>query len=144
MPSSSNCEYKFTILINALKNNPEAFKAYDKSIQLKDDNAFVLNNYAYYLSLSGSELEKAEKMSKKAVTIDPQNSSFQDTYGWVLFKQGKYKDAGEWILKALQNKENSSSEVLEHYGDVLYKLGDATQEQNSLKRRSLIKNFINN
>ena len=112
---------------HALKNDAESFTAYDKSIKLKDDNAFVLNNYAYYLSLNGNELEKAEKMSKKAVTIDPQNASFQDTYGWVLFKQGKYKDAGEWILKALQNKENANAEVLEHYGDVLYKLGDTTQ-----------------
>jgi tetratricopeptide (TPR) repeat protein len=112
---------------HALKNETEAFRAYDKSIQLKDDNAYVLNNYAYYLSIAGSELDKAEKMSKKAVGLDPENSSFQDTYGWVLFKQGKYKDAGEWILKALQNKENANAEVLEHYGDVLYKLGDTTQ-----------------
>ena len=112
---------------HALKNEQEAFKAYEKSIQLKDDNAYVLNNYAYYLSLRGSDLDKAEKMAKKAVALEPGNASFQDTYGWVLFRQEKYKEAGEWILKAVQNKDESSAEVMEHYGDVLYKLGDESQ-----------------
>ena len=112
---------------HALKNEKEAFKYYEKSIQLKDDNAYVLNNYAYYLSLLGTDLGKAEKMAKKAVTLEPLNASFQDTYGWVLFKVEKYGEAGEWILKAIQNKEEPSAEVLEHYGDVLYKLGKESQ-----------------
>jgi Tfp pilus assembly protein PilF len=93
---------------------------------MKDDNAYVLNNYAYYLSLEGNELDKAEKMAKRAVTLDPENDSFQDTYGWVLFKQKKYKEAAEWILKAVQTKGEPSAEVLEHYGDVLYNLGDTS------------------
>jgi len=112
--------------LHAMKNEPEAFMAYERSIKMKDDNGYVLNNYAYYLSLLGSELDKAEKMAKKAVTLDPENTSFQDTYGWVLFKQEKYQEAAEWILKALQSKEEPSAEVLEHYGDVLYKLGDTS------------------
>jgi len=112
---------------HALNKEPDAFKAYERSLQLKDDNAYVLNNYAYYLSLGGKELDKAEKMAKKAVTLEPENGSFQDTYGWVLFRQEKYAEAGEWILKAIQNKESPSAEVLEHYGDVLFKLGDESK-----------------
>jgi tetratricopeptide (TPR) repeat protein len=112
--------------LHGMKKDPDAFMAYERSIKLKDDNSYVLNNYAYYLSLLGEDLDKAEKMAKKAVTLDPENASFQDTYGWVLFKQKKYKEAAEWILKAIQNKEEPSAEVLEHYGDVLYKLGDET------------------
>ncbi len=112
---------------HALKNEQEAFRDYEKSLSLKEDNAYVLNNYAYYLSIRGTELDKAEKMAKKAVEMEPQNASFQDTYGWVLYKIGKYKEAGDWILKAIENKEAPSAEVLEHYGDVLYKLGDEPQ-----------------
>jgi tetratricopeptide (TPR) repeat protein len=112
--------------LHAMKKEPDAFMAYERSLKLKDDNAYVLNNYAYYLSLFGKELEKAEKMSKKAVDLEPENPSFLDTYGWVFFKQGKYKEAAEWILKAVQSKEEPSAEVLEHYGDALYKSGDPT------------------
>jgi len=112
---------------HALKNDKEAYIAYDKSLQLKEANPYVLNNYAYYLSLSGESLDKAEQMARKAVNLEPDNSSFQDTYGWVLFKLGKYQEAHEWIGKALEDKEGASGEVLEHFGDALYKLGDPNQ-----------------
>jgi tetratricopeptide (TPR) repeat protein len=112
---------------HSLKDTAESDKAYEKSLSLKNDNAFVLNNYAYYLSLRNHDLEKAETMSKKAVTIDPKNSSFQDTYGWVLYKLQRYADAKTWVAKALEDKDSVSAEVMEHYGDILYKLGDTGQ-----------------
>ncbi|MFH1159503.1 MAG: tetratricopeptide repeat protein [bacterium] len=109
---------------HALDNAAESDKAYEKSLQIREDNPYVLNNYSYYLSLRGEELGKAEQMAKKAIAIEPDNSSFQDTYGWVLFKLGRYEEAKEWIGKSLEDRENTSGEVLEHYGDVLFKLGD--------------------
>ena len=112
---------------HALKNDKEAYNAYDRSLQLKETNPYVLNNYAYYLSLGGEALDKAEQMARKAVNLEPDNSSFQDTYGWIMFKLGKYQEAREWIGKALEEKESITGEVLEHYGDVLFKLGDPDQ-----------------
>jgi len=112
---------------HALKNDKEAYEAYEKSLRLNENNLYVLNNYAYYLSLKSENLEKAEQMSRKAVKLEPGNSSFQDTYGWVLYKLGKYPEAREWIGKALEDKQGVSGEVLEHYGDVLYKMGDTAQ-----------------
>ena len=41
----------------------EAYVAYDSCLQWKDDNLGALNNYAYYLSEKGKDLQKAEKMS---------------------------------------------------------------------------------
>jgi tetratricopeptide (TPR) repeat protein len=112
---------------HALKNDKEAYKVYEKSLQINAANPYVLNNYAYYLSLNGESLDKAEEMARKAVNLDPANSSFQDTYGWVLYKLGKYKEAREWIGKAVEDIEGASGEVLEHYGDVLFKLGETSQ-----------------
>ena len=109
---------------HSLKNAGESDKAYDKSLKAKENNPYVLNNYAYYLSVRGQDLEKAEKMALKANELDTANSSFEDTYGWVLYKLGKMDEAKKWIEKALEDRENVSSEVLEHYGDVLYKLGE--------------------
>jgi tetratricopeptide (TPR) repeat protein len=112
---------------HSLKDTVESDKAYEKSLSIKNDNAYVLNNYAYYLSLRNQNLDKAETMSKKAVTLDPKNSSFQDTYGWVLYKLQRYADARTWVGKALEDKDSVSAEVMEHYGDILYKLGDINQ-----------------
>ena len=112
---------------HSIKNISESDKAYEKSLSLDDKNAYVLNNYSYYLSLRNKDLEKAEKMAKTAVTLEPDNPSFQDTYGWVLYKLGQYEDAKTWIFKAIQGNVPPSGEVLEHYGDILYKLNDPEQ-----------------
>ena len=71
----------------------KAFEAYEASLKINSENSIVLNNYAYYLSLRGEELERAKKMAKKATELDPENSSNQDTYGWVLYKLGEYEQA---------------------------------------------------
>jgi tetratricopeptide (TPR) repeat protein len=114
---------------HALNNPEESDKAYEKSLAIKSENAYVLNNYAYYLSLRSKDLDKAEKMAKKAVTLEPDNSSFQDTYGWVLFKLGRFDEAEPWIKKALDDKTGVSAEVLEHYGDVMFRLGDMNKAE---------------
>jgi len=109
---------------HALNRVAESDAAYEKSLKFKPDNAYVLNNYSYYLTLRGMALEKAEQMAKKAVTLEPDNPSFQDTYGWVLYKLGQYPEAREWIEKAVSDPAHASGEVMEHYGDVLYRLGE--------------------
>ncbi|MEN8224248.1 MAG: tetratricopeptide repeat protein [Bacteroidota bacterium] len=100
----------------------KAFEAYEASLKINPENSIVLNNYAYYLSLNGEELEKAREMARKATELDPENASNQDTYGWVLYNLGEYESALEWIGKAIENHNKDNAEVLEHYGDVLYKL----------------------
>jgi tetratricopeptide (TPR) repeat protein len=104
-----------------LKDHQKSDESYEKVLKIEPSNVLVLNNYAYYLSLRGVNLEKAESMAKKAVELEPGNSSYLDTYGWVLFKLGRYKEAKEWIAKAIET-EKESAVVLEHYGDVMWKL----------------------
>jgi tetratricopeptide (TPR) repeat protein len=106
-----------------LKDHEKSDEAYENVLKIDPANVLVLNNYAYYLSLRGQSLEKAEQMAKKAVELEPDNSSYLDTYGWVLFKMGKYDEAKTWIEKAIAKGEESAV-VIEHYGDVLWKLND--------------------
>jgi tetratricopeptide (TPR) repeat protein len=107
-----------------LRDNKSAYEAYDKALTYNADNAFTLNNYAYYLSLTGEQLDKAEKMSKRSNELQPNNASFEDTYAWVLFKQKDYKGAKTWIDKALADDATKSAGKIEHYGDILFYLGD--------------------
>ncbi len=96
--------------------------AYDKALIINPDNSMVLNNYAYYLSLRGEQLEKALEMAKKATELDPVNTSNIDTYAWVYYKLGRYEDAQRWLEKAINSGEKPSGTIFEHYGDILYKL----------------------
>jgi tetratricopeptide (TPR) repeat protein len=112
---------------NELKNFTASDENYDKALEINPKDATTLNNYAYYLSVRGEKLEKAEEMSKQSNDIQPMQASFEDTYGWIMYKMGKYKDAKTWIEKALQHGSDKSAAVLEHYGDILFKDGDTSK-----------------
>jgi len=93
----------------------EAFAAYDSCLVYKPDHTSSLNNYAYYLSLSGRDLKKAELMSYQTVIEEPDNSTYLDTYAWILFQQGRYDDAQTYIDMAIKAIEDEAFVQLEAY-----------------------------
>lgn len=101
-------------------------KAFEDALKIDADNTFVLNQYAYYLSLRNENLERAEKLSRKSNELSPDNRSYMDTYGWILYQQKKYTQAEEW-LKGAAKLGPKNPTILEHYGDVLYRLGKSTE-----------------
>lgn len=109
---------------HGLNDNKNSDAAYDKALSYNPDNAFTLNNYAYYLSLRGEALDKAAQMSARSNELQPNMASFEDTYAWVLFKQKKYAEAKVWMEKALAHDKDNSSAKYEHYGDILFYLGN--------------------
>lgn len=106
---------------NYTKEYQKSDKAFEDALKIDSDNTYVLNNYAYYLSLRNENLEKAEKFSKKTNDLQPNNRNYMDTYGWILFQQKKYKEAEEWLGNASKMGPKNPN-ILEHYGDVLFKL----------------------
>jgi tetratricopeptide (TPR) repeat protein len=109
-----------------LNENTESDSAFEKALKLDAENANVLNNYSYFLSVRKVNLEKAKEMSAYSNKLEPDNSSYLDTYAWILFQMEDYKGAKEWQEKALKAKGDSTGTILEHYGDILFKLGDKT------------------
>jgi tetratricopeptide (TPR) repeat protein len=112
---------------HSLNKHTESDSSYDKALRLDPENAYVLNNYSYYLSLRKTNLEKAKQMSAYANKLEPDNSSFLDTYAWILFELKDYKGAKEWQEKAMKSGGAQSGTILEHYGDILSQLGDKSQ-----------------
>lgn len=105
-------------------DNEKAFASYETALTHNPANYSVLNNYSYYLSLMNTDLDKAEKMARRAVDANPDNGTFLDTYAWILFLQKNYGMAMTYIDKALEDKENSTGDVLEHAGDIYYMNGN--------------------
>lgn len=103
------------------KEYAKSDKAFDDALKIDADNTYVLNNFAYYLSLRNENLDKAEKLSRKANELVHDNRNYMDTYGWILYQQKKYKEAEEWLANAAKMGP-PKPDILEHYGDVLYKL----------------------
>ncbi|MDL2214795.1 tetratricopeptide repeat protein, partial [Dysgonomonas sp. OttesenSCG-928-M03] len=77
-------------LYHELGVQDSVFQEFDKALQYNPQNLVVLNNYAYYLSIARTDLDKAEKMSSITIKAEPTNPTYLDTYGWVLFEQGVY------------------------------------------------------
>lgn len=111
----------------ALKDTAQAFVSYEKSLSLNPTNVSVMNNYAYFLAVEGRELDKAERMSAKAVNSAPENATFLDTYAWVFFKKGDYKLALAYIEYAIKNDKGENAELFEHYGDILFMNGQPAE-----------------
>jgi tetratricopeptide (TPR) repeat protein len=122
---------------NRMKDYSLSDQSYEKALKIDPENSFVLNNYAYYLSLRNEKLDKAEAMSAKSLKLDPTNAANMDTYGWILYKLGKYTEAAEWVQKAIDATAEADPDLLEHLGDIYYKSGDKDKAlqlwQNALK-----------
>jgi len=101
-----------------MKEYNNSDKSFEEALKLDADNTYVLNNYAYYLSLRNSNLELAEKLARRANELKPNNANYMDTYGWIFFQQKKYAQALEWMSGAV--KLSQSTTIIEHYGDVLF------------------------
>ena len=102
----------------------KCFDVYDKALKIDPDNALVLNNYAYFMCLTGKNLSKAYKMSKKAVELESDNASYLDTIGWILHLRGNDAEAKTYFKKAMIYGGKDSYECLNHYAQVLEKLGE--------------------
>ncbi len=105
------------------QNYQSADLAYETSLSFNPDNAYVLNNFSYYLSLRKTRLDDAERMARRANELSPDNKYYLDTYGWVMYQKGNYIEAQKWIRRSLDLDDKPNAEVLEHYGDVLFRLG---------------------
>lgn len=106
-------------------NKQQAFKTYEKALTYNAENLLCLNNYAYFLSLAGQEIEKAERMSKRTIEAEPQNDTYLDTYAWILYQLRQYTQAKIYIDETLSNStetpENAS--LYDHAGDIYFRNG---------------------
>ena len=116
------------------KDYQNSFLSYERALKLDSENDYVLNNYAYFLSLTKENLDQAEKMAASTVSRNPTSSTYLDTYGWVLFQMEKYEESAKVLDKALKNGGNQFGEILEHYGDAMFKLGNTEKAMQYWKK----------
>ena len=109
-------------IYHKLGDDKKAYKAYDKALKINPDYIYVLNNYAYYLSVEGKNLKKAYNMSKRTIEAEPDNATYLDTFGWILYLQGKPLEAKPFFKHAMLYGGKESVVIMDHYAEVLYAL----------------------
>ena len=111
-------------IYHRLGNSKKSYKAYEKALKINPDYVYVLNNYAYYLSMEGKKLRKAHNMSLKTIGMEPDNPTYLDTYGWILHLLGKPAEAKPHFKRAMLHGGKDSPVILDHYAEVLFALGE--------------------
>lgn len=112
-------------------------KEYDVVLALNPESVIALNNYAYYLAIGGGDLDRAEELSRKAVSEQPENPTYLDTLAWILFLKGHYAEALEIQDKAMENitsEAEGTGEYWDHMGDIQYMNGMKDKAVESWKK----------
>ncbi len=101
----------------------KAYQAYDEALLMAPESLYILNNYAYTLSMNNGDLRKAERMSRKTIEKEPDNATYLDTYAWILHLQGQDFLAEFYIKKAMENQVAGQEEktIIEHYNIITHK-----------------------
>ena len=112
---------------NSAGEHERSYRMYENAITFDSSNSMACNNYAYFLSINGGDLEKALGLSEKAISgADADNPTYLDTYAWINYLMGNYEKAEEVQRKAMEQGENGgylSAELYDHLGDILVKTG---------------------
>lgn len=102
-------------------------------LALEPENANALNFIAYALAESGSDLDEAERLIKRALQLRPDSGAFTDSLGWVLFKRGEYRQA----VEALQHAEALTPNepvIIEHLADALSRASRRSDASEAYRR----------
>ena len=114
-----------------LGQDDAALTAYEKSLELANAEAVVLNNMAWLYLERGSD--KALEMAKKAYELAPSRGEIVDTYGWVLFKQGRQRDGLAALQQALVISPRNA-EIGLHVAEALITLKRGNEARPMLQR----------
>ena len=106
----------------ALRNYPQAEKAYKAVLEILPDNINVLNNLAYMYAESLDRPADARPYGERVAKLAPNNPDVLDTHGWALAKSGQFAEAEQVLLRAVQTGR-ASAEIRYHLGWVNEKTG---------------------
>ena len=111
-------------IYHQLQEPKKAYKAYENALKINPEYTYVLNNYAYYLSMEGKNMKKAYAMSRKTIEAEPDNATYLDTFGWILYLMGRPEEAKPHFKHAMLYGGKESVVILDHYAEVLFALGE--------------------
>ena len=114
------------IALEQSKQWDAAEKDFRKALEMKPDDADVLNYLGYSYLDRGSNLAEARKLIEAAYKKRPDAGYIIDSYGWVLYVSGDYQKAVEQLEKAVES-EPADATINEHLGDAYWKVGRHTE-----------------
>lgn len=113
----------WAVALHQTGQSAEARPLHQRAVELAPNNASLLNNYAFFLAETETDLAIALELAQRAVRQSPEQASFTDTLGWVYWKQGKTDSALQTFHRAVQ-LDPKAPEYRYHLGLALLRSGD--------------------
>jgi Flp pilus assembly protein TadD len=93
------------------------------ALELRPENAALMNDLAYLLVDSGGNLDEALALAQKAVRAAPEEPEMADTLAWIYFKKNLNESALQ-ILRGLVGKYPDRPNFRYHFGMALLAAGN--------------------
>lgn len=101
---------------------PAAEADLTKALELRPDEAELLNYLGYAWVDRGVRLKEALGMIEKAVAANPRSGAIVDSLGWAHYRLGDYPKAVEFLEQAVE-LEAGDPEINNHLGDAYWMVG---------------------
>jgi tetratricopeptide (TPR) repeat protein len=121
-----NLHYQRGIAHERLDEWDIAEPAFRKALELKPNDADVLNYLGYSLIDKGLKLDEAVKMVEKAVELEPDSGFIIDSLGWAYFRLGRIEDAVNELERAVAILPGDAT-INDHLGDAYWASGRKTE-----------------
>src|SRR5208337_564316 len=95
-------------------------------LAINPEDITALNNLAYELAESGTDLDQASALAERAQRKAPGNPEIADTLGWVYARKG-LNDSAIQILNGLVKKFPDQPALRYHLGVALLQKGKVTE-----------------
>jgi Flp pilus assembly protein TadD len=137
-PKSDKFHFTLGALLDETKQKDAGVTEMKKAIELNPQNAQALNYLGYTYAESGTNLDEAERLIKRALVVEPEDGFYVDSLGWVYYQKGQYKKAVEELERAVTITNNDPT-ITEHLGDAYRKMGklrEASHQYDDALKRS--------
>ncbi|SMH33665.1 tetratricopeptide repeat protein [Azospirillum agricola] len=101
---------------------PEAEADLKAALNLKPNEATLLNYLGYSWIDRGLNLDKAKAMVERAVELKPRDGYIVDSLGWALYSLGDYEGAVAKLERAVELKPVDPT-INDHLGDAYWRVG---------------------
>ncbi|MBI2978541.1 MAG: tetratricopeptide repeat protein, partial [Rhodospirillales bacterium] len=95
---------------------------FQKALEFKPDQPYVLNYLGYTWIERGKNLEQAQEMIRQAVKLRPNDGYIVDSLGWGYYKVGNFQKAVVELERAVELRPQDPI-INDHLGDAYWQVG---------------------